>query len=144
MRSSTSTATSPIRPTIIPALRRILESGVDVVNAARTRTRPEAMPLPNYLANRSFALLAQMTAGAKVSDLHSGMRGYRSSVIRAFAFDGEGDAHPHRHAALAGQMRLPRGGGAHPLPRARRILQAAQSGGNGVDFHSLGQDAEDG
>ena len=81
-------------PAIIPKIRRILESGVDVVNASRTRTRPEAMPLPNYLANKSFALLAQVTAGAKVSDLHSGMRGYRSSVTRAFAFDGEGDAIP--------------------------------------------------
>ena len=81
-------------PSIIPQIRRILESGVDVVNAARTRTRPEAMPLPNYLANKSFALLAQVTAGANVSDLHSGMRGYRSSVTRAFDFDGEGDAIP--------------------------------------------------
>jgi len=81
-------------PDVIPRLRRILERGVDVVNAARTRTRPEAMPLPNYVANKSFAFLAQATAGARVADLHSGMRGYRSSVIRAFAFDGEGDAIP--------------------------------------------------
>src|SRR5262249_40099200 len=81
-------------PDVIPQIRKILESGVDVVNAARTRTRPEAMPLPNYLANKSFALLAQATAGAKVADLHSGMRGYRSSLIRAFDFDGEGDAIP--------------------------------------------------
>lgn len=81
-------------PALIPRIRKILESGVDVVNASRTRTKPEAMPLPNYLANKSFALLAQATAGAKVSDLHSGMRGYRSSVTRAFAFDGEGDAIP--------------------------------------------------
>ncbi|MET0592436.1 MAG: methyltransferase domain-containing protein [Polyangiaceae bacterium] len=81
-------------PALIPKLRKILESGVDVVNASRTRTRPDAMPLPNYLANKSFALLAQATAGAKVSDLHSGMRAYRSSVTRAFAFDGEGDAIP--------------------------------------------------
>jgi len=81
-------------PDMIPHIRKILESGVDVVNAARTRSKPEAMPLANYLANKSFALLAQAMAGAKVSDLHSGMRGYRSSVIRAFAFDGEGDAIP--------------------------------------------------
>jgi protein-L-isoaspartate O-methyltransferase len=81
-------------PALIPNIRKILESGVDVVNASRTRKRPDAMPLPNYLANKSFALLAQVTAGAKVSDLHSGMRGYRSSVTRAFAFDGEGDAIP--------------------------------------------------
>jgi glycosyltransferase involved in cell wall biosynthesis len=81
-------------PDMIRHIRKILESGVDVVNAARTRSRPEAMPLPNYLANKSFARLAQAMAGAKVADLHSGMRGYRSSVIRAFAFDGEGDALP--------------------------------------------------
>ena len=81
-------------PDVIPEIRKILESGVDVVNAARTRTKPEAMPLPNYVANKSFALLAQATAGPKVADLHSGMRGYRASVIRAFDFDGEGDAIP--------------------------------------------------
>lgn len=81
-------------PDIIPQIRRILESGVDVVNAARTRKRPQAMPLPNYIANKTFALAGKITSGADVSDLHSGMRGYRSSVIRAFDFDGEGDAIP--------------------------------------------------
>lgn len=81
-------------PELIPTIRKILESGVDVVNAARTRTRPDAMPVPNYLANKSFALLAQATTGTSVSDLHSGMRGYRSSVTHAFRFDGEGDAIP--------------------------------------------------
>jgi SAM-dependent methyltransferase len=79
---------------VIPVIRSILESGVDVVNAARTRHRPRAMPLPNYAANRSFAWMGRMLGGAPVADLHSGMRGYRSSVIRAFAFDGTGDALP--------------------------------------------------
>lgn len=81
-------------PDVIPQIRRILESGVDVVNASRTRTRPDAMPLPNYIANKTFALAGRVTSGASVSDLHSGMRGYRTSVIRAFSFDGEGDAIP--------------------------------------------------
>lgn len=81
-------------PPVIVDIRRILETGVDVVNAARVRTRPAAMPLPNYLANKTFVLLAQLLNGMPVADLHSGMRGYRSSVIRAFAFDGEGDALP--------------------------------------------------
>lgn len=81
-------------PPVIVDIRRILETGVDVVNAARVRTRPAAMPLANYLANKSFVLLAQLLNGMPVADLHSGMRGYRSSVIRAFAFDGEGDALP--------------------------------------------------
>ncbi|HTA92757.1 MAG TPA: methyltransferase domain-containing protein [Polyangiaceae bacterium] len=81
-------------PPVIVDILRILESGVDVVNAARVRTRPAAMPLPNYLANKTFVLLAQLLNGMPVADLHSGMRGYRSSVIRAFSFDGEGDALP--------------------------------------------------
>ncbi|HEY4103348.1 MAG TPA: methyltransferase domain-containing protein [Polyangiaceae bacterium] len=81
-------------PPVIVDIRRILESGVDVVNAARVRTRPAAMPLPNYLANKSFVAVAQLLNGVPVADLHSGMRGYRSSVIRAFSFDGEGDALP--------------------------------------------------
>lgn len=79
---------------VIPQIRSILESGVDVVNAARTRRRPDAMPLPNYIANKTFALAGRVTSGANVSDLHSGMRGYRTSVIRGFSFDGEGDAIP--------------------------------------------------
>jgi SAM-dependent methyltransferase len=81
-------------PEVIPAIRGILESGIDVVNAARTRHRPRAMPWPNYAANRSFAWMGRLLGGAPVADLHSGMRGYRSSVIRAFAFDGTGDALP--------------------------------------------------
>jgi glycosyltransferase involved in cell wall biosynthesis len=79
----------------IPRLRRIMEDeAVDVVNCARTRKKPEAMPLPNYLANRSFAAMAHAMHGIPTCDVHSGMRAYRSSVIRAFDFDGEGDALP--------------------------------------------------
>lgn len=79
----------------IPMLRRLLEDeAVDVVNCARTRTRPEAMPVPNFLANRTFAALAHAMHGIPTVDVHSGMRAYRSSVIRAFDFDGEGDALP--------------------------------------------------
>ena len=81
-------------PSEIPKLRRILESGADVVNAARTRSRPAAMPLANYAANRAFVECARLLHGVPVADLHSGMRGYRSSLIRSFAFDGEGDALP--------------------------------------------------
>ncbi len=79
----------------IPVLRKMVEDeGVDLVNCARTRTRPAAMPLPNYLANRGFAALAYGMHGIPTCDVHSGMRAYRSSMIRAFDFDGEGDALP--------------------------------------------------
>jgi 2-polyprenyl-3-methyl-5-hydroxy-6-metoxy-1,4-benzoquinol methylase len=79
----------------IPVMRRMVEDeGVDVVNGARTRTRPPAMPVPNFLANRAFAAMAHAMHGIPTCDVHSGMRAYRSSVIRAFDFDGEGDALP--------------------------------------------------
>jgi 2-polyprenyl-3-methyl-5-hydroxy-6-metoxy-1,4-benzoquinol methylase len=79
----------------IPLLRRLVEEeGVDVVNCARTRTRPAAMPLPNFVANRTFAAMAHALHGIPTTDIHSGMRAYRCGVIRAFDFDGEGDALP--------------------------------------------------
>jgi 2-polyprenyl-3-methyl-5-hydroxy-6-metoxy-1,4-benzoquinol methylase len=79
----------------IPVLRKLVEEeGADVVNCARTRSRPAAMPLPNYMANRTFAAMAHAMHGIPTCDVHSGMRAYRSSVIRAFDFDGEGDALP--------------------------------------------------
>jgi 2-polyprenyl-3-methyl-5-hydroxy-6-metoxy-1,4-benzoquinol methylase len=80
---------------MIPVVRKLIEEeGVDVVNCARTRTRPAAMPVPNYLANRTFAAMAHVMHGVPTCDVHSGMRAYRSGVIRAFDFDGEGDALP--------------------------------------------------
>jgi 2-polyprenyl-3-methyl-5-hydroxy-6-metoxy-1,4-benzoquinol methylase len=80
---------------MIPVVRRLIEEeGVDVVNCARTRTRPAAMPVPNFLANRAFAALAHAMHGVPTCDVHSGMRAYRSGTIRAFDFDGEGDAVP--------------------------------------------------
>jgi SAM-dependent methyltransferase len=80
---------------MIPIVRRLLEDErVDVVNCARTRQRPAAMPVPNFVANRTFAAMAHAMHGIPTVDVHSGMRGYRSSVIRAFDFDGEGDALP--------------------------------------------------
>ena len=81
-------------PELIPRLRGLLEDGIDVVNASRVRRRPAAMPLASYLANKTFAACARLLVGTGATDLHSGMRAYRSSVLRAFAFDGEGDALP--------------------------------------------------
>ncbi|MCC6522777.1 MAG: methyltransferase domain-containing protein [Polyangiaceae bacterium] len=82
-------------PSYIPIVRRLVEEeGADVVNCCRTRTRPAAMPVPNYLANRAFAALAHALHGVPTVDVHSGMRAYRTSVIRAFDFVGDGDALP--------------------------------------------------
>jgi len=79
---------------MIPRVRELLEQGADVVNASRTYHYPKAMPVPNFIANRFFAATAYAVHGVPTTDVHSGMRGYRSSVIRAFDFDGEGDALP--------------------------------------------------
>ena len=80
---------------MIPVVRALVEDeGYDVVNCARTRSKPAAMPLPNFLANRAFAAMAHAMHGIPTCDVHSGMRAYRTSVIRAFDFDGEGDALP--------------------------------------------------
>ena len=78
----------------IPRIRELLEAGADVVNTSRTHTYPEAMPVAHFLANRFFAATAQAVHGVPTTDVHSGMRGYRSSVIRAFDFNGGGDAIP--------------------------------------------------
>jgi hypothetical protein len=51
------------------------------------------MPLPNFMATRPV-YFSRVLNGVPLSDLHSGMRGYRSSAIRAFSFTGEGDALP--------------------------------------------------
>ncbi len=79
---------------VIGQIREMLEAGADVVNATRTSKYPKAMPVPNFMANRLFAGTASMVHGLPTTDVHSGLRGYRSSVIRGFAFDGEGDAIP--------------------------------------------------
>lgn len=78
----------------IPRVRELLEQGADVVNATRTHKYPDAMPIPNFVANRVFAAVAQAVHGIPTTDLHSGLRGYRSSLIRSFAFSGDRDALP--------------------------------------------------
>jgi len=78
----------------IGELHARIEGGADLVNASRTRTRPAAMPLPNYLANRIFAAVACVLHGLSTTDLHSGMRAYRMSMLRAFRVPEEGPALP--------------------------------------------------
>ncbi len=79
---------------MIPRLRALLEDGADLVNASRTHHYPKTMPVPNFLANRFFAATCHAMHGVPTTDVHSGMRAYRSSMTRAFDFSGEGDALP--------------------------------------------------
>ncbi len=85
--------TSPTH--MIPTMLRLLEEGADLVNGSRTARFPKgAMPIPNFVANRVFAASARVVHGVPTTDVHSGMRAYRLSMVRAFAFDGSGDALP--------------------------------------------------
>ena len=79
----------------IPALARlVLEEGYDVVDGSRLKGKPKAMPWLNYLANWGFALLASALFGRRVTDLHSGMRAYRKSVIDELRYEARGSALP--------------------------------------------------
>jgi glycosyltransferase involved in cell wall biosynthesis len=79
---------------MIPQLVKMIEGGFDLVNATRLATRPKAMPFSNYIANRVFAWTARLLHGIKTTDVHSGMRAYRKSMIDAVGWDPNGPALP--------------------------------------------------
>ena len=79
---------------VIPRLVERIEQGYDLVNTTRTWRRPKAMPLANFLANRAFALTARILHGLKTTDVHSGMRAYRKSMIDAVRWTPRGAALP--------------------------------------------------
>jgi glycosyltransferase involved in cell wall biosynthesis len=88
----------------IPQMVALIDEGYDVVNASRLVSRPKAMPYANYLANRVFAWTARILHGLKTTDVHSGMRAYRKSMIDAIEWNERGAALPvdmivlpHRH-----------------------------------------------
>jgi hypothetical protein len=78
----------------IGELHRLVEDGADLVNATRTRHRPKAMPFPNFIANRVFAGSAYVFHGLPTTDVHSGMRAYRTSMLRGFHVEPKGAALP--------------------------------------------------
>ena len=79
---------------VIPRLVQLIDDGYDLVNTTRVWRRPKAMPLANFLANRLFALAARALLGLKTTDVHSGMRAYRKSMIDAVTWQPRGDALP--------------------------------------------------
>ncbi|MGH9422871.1 MAG: glycosyltransferase [Thermoanaerobaculia bacterium] len=78
----------------IPILVSMIDEGYDLVNATRLATRPKAMPFANYLANRIFAWTARLLHGIRTTDVHSGMRAYRKSMIENVVWDPNGPALP--------------------------------------------------
>jgi len=79
---------------VIPELVKLVEQGYDLVNTTRTWRRPKAMPFANFLANRVFALAARILHGLKTTDVHSGMRAYRKSMIDKVQWEAKGAALP--------------------------------------------------
>lgn len=81
----------------VEAIKQLLweiEQGYDLVSASRLFNRPKAMPISNYVANILFAKLAGVICGVKTTDLHTGMRAYRRTLIHSFKFDANGMALP--------------------------------------------------
>lgn len=78
----------------IPAMLALIEGGADLVNGSRVESRPKAMPLANFVANRVFALAARILHGIRTTDVHSGMRAYRKSMIDAVSWQARGPALP--------------------------------------------------
>jgi glycosyltransferase involved in cell wall biosynthesis len=79
---------------VIPELLRLVGEGYDLVNTTRVWKRPQAMPFANFLANRLFALTARLLHGVKTTDVHSGMRAYRKTMIDAISWTPQGPALP--------------------------------------------------
>lgn len=78
----------------IPRLISMVEQGWDLVNTTRVKKRPKAMPFANFLANRFFAFGARVLHGIRTTDVHSGMRAYRKSMIDKVQWDEKGPALP--------------------------------------------------
>ena len=78
----------------IPEMMRLIGEGYDLVNTTRVWRRPKAMPFANFLANRVFALGARILHGLKTTDVHSGMRAYRKTMIDNVQWIAKGAALP--------------------------------------------------
>lgn len=78
----------------IKEMLKLMDAGNDMVSGSRLRKRPKAMPYANYLANRFFCFLAWMICGVRSTDLHTGMRAYKKSVLQTFPYDYSAPALP--------------------------------------------------
>lgn len=72
----------------------ILDQGYDVVDGSRLSKKPKYMPWLNYIANVGFAKFASILFFRRFTDLHSGMRAYRKSMLDQLTFQAKGAALP--------------------------------------------------
>jgi glycosyltransferase involved in cell wall biosynthesis len=78
----------------ITVLFNKINEGYDLVSASRLGKRPENMPVANYIANWLFALFARIICGIECTDVHTGMRIYKKSLLENFPYQPQGLALP--------------------------------------------------
>ncbi len=72
----------------------ILDRGYDLVDGSRLQKKPRFMPWLNYLGNVLFACIASLLFLRHFTDLHSGMRAYRKSMLDQLSYQAKGAALP--------------------------------------------------
>jgi glycosyltransferase involved in cell wall biosynthesis len=79
----------------LPELVQRVRAGADLVGTSRIDGgKPAAMPWPNYLANKSFNLLASAVFLRRIRDVHSGMRAYRRTLLHSIRWVADAPALP--------------------------------------------------
>lgn len=78
-------------PKLIPYFVNLIKDNYfDVVLGSRIRSRKEAlsygMPLYKYLANRFLSFIENIITGYNLSEWHTGMRAYKSEVLKNIDF----------------------------------------------------------
>jgi len=68
--------------------------GFDIVSGSRMARKSAGMSPQNFIANWLFALAARVLCGVPTTDVHTGMRAYRRSLLNEFDFDAKGMALP--------------------------------------------------
>ena len=81
---------------VLPALTKVIELNIcDIVLGNRIRTRKEAiqggMPRWKYFINRTSTFIENLILGQSLGDFHSGLRAYRSEVLRTIPFENNSD-----------------------------------------------------
>jgi len=86
-------ADGQIDPAEIPKLvNLIFKRGVDVVSASRYLEPRRRISIPNRIANHMLILLIRLLLGVKITDLNSGLKVFRRSVVTSFDLKQDGTA----------------------------------------------------
>ncbi len=83
-------------PKLIPLMIEMLEIGLcDLVLGSRIRSRKEAleggMPFYKYISNRALTLFQNFLSGQNLSEWHTGMRAFKSDVLRNVEYSKHSD-----------------------------------------------------